>query len=89
MADQELQLRVGTDAGGGGCWEVVIDGVLYQDRCQAPLRKLIENRRVQQSHNPLARWPQLEPIEGLDEDAAAGQPGWAGMVQDEEGWQEG
>jgi len=88
MADQELQLRVGKDAEGGGCWEVVIDGVLHQDRCQAPLSKLIEHRRAQQSHNPLARWPQLEPIEGLDEDAAAGGAGWAGMAQDEEGWRE-
>jgi len=89
MADQELQLRVGKDAEGGGCWEVRIDGILHQNRSQAPLRALIEQRRAQQSHNPLARWPQFEPIEGLDEDAAAGQPGWAGMVQDEGGWREG
>jgi len=89
MANQDSELRVGRDAEGGGCWEVVIDGVLHQDRCQAPLRALIEQRRAQQSHNPLARWAQLEPIEGLDEDADAGQPGWAGMVQDEGGWREG
>jgi len=89
MADQELQLRVGKDAEGGGCWEVVIDGILHQDRCQAPLRKLIEHRRAQQPHNPWARWAQLEPIEGLDEDAVTGQPGWADMVQDERGWREG
>jgi hypothetical protein len=88
MADQELQLRVGKDAEGGGCWEVVINGVLHQDRGQAPLRALIKQRRAQQSHNPPARWAQLEPIEGLDEDAAAGQPGWAGMVQDGPGWRE-
>jgi len=89
MADQDFELRVGTDAEGGGCWEVVINGVLHQDRCQAPLRALIEQRRAQQSHNPLARWAQLEPIRGLDEDAVAGQPGWAGMVQDGPGWREG
>jgi hypothetical protein len=88
MADQDFELRVGTDAEGGGCWEVVINGVLHQDRCQAPLRALIKQRRAQQSHNPPARWAQLEPIEGLDEDAAAGQPGWAGMVQDGPGWRE-
>jgi hypothetical protein len=46
---------------------------------------LIEQRRAQQP----ARWAQLEPIDGLDEDTAAGQPGWAGMVQDEAGWLEG
>ena len=89
MADQELQMRVGTDAEGGGCWEVAIDGVLHQDRSQGPLRKLIEQHRAQQPHNPSARWAQLEPIEGLAEDAAAGQPGWAGMVQDGSGWREG
>lgn len=89
MADQELQLRVGKDAEGGGCWEVRIDGILHQNRSQAPLRALIEQRRAQQSHNPLGRWPQLESIEGLDEDTAAGQPGWAGMVQDGAGWREG
>ena len=89
MADQELQLRVGKDAEGGGCWEVRIDGILHQNRSQAPLRALIEQRRAQQSHNPSARWPQLEPIEGLDEDAVAGQLGWAGMVQDGAGWREG
>jgi hypothetical protein len=89
MADQELQMRVGTDAEGGGCWEVRIDGVLHQDRSQAPLRKLIEQHRAQQPRNPLARWAQLEPIEGLAEDADAGQPGWAGMVEDERGWREG
>jgi len=89
MANQELQLRVGKDAEGGGCWEIRIDGILHQNRSQAPLRALIEQRRAQQSHNPLARWPQLEPIEGLDEDAVAGQPGWAGMAQDERGWREG
>ena len=88
MADQDFELRVGTDAEGGSCWEVVINGVLHQDRCQAPLRALIKQRRAQQSHNPPARWAQLEPIEGLDEDAAAGQPGWAGMVQDGPGWRE-
>jgi len=89
MADQELQLRVGKDAEGGGCWEVRIDGILHQNRSQAPLRALIEQRRAQQLHNPLGRWPQLESIEGLDEDTAAGQPGWAGMVQDGAGWREG
>jgi hypothetical protein len=89
MADQELQLRVGTDADGGACWEVCIDGVLHQDRSPAQLRVLIEQHRAQQPHNPLARWAQLEPIEGLGEDAAAGQPGWAGMVQDGSGWREG
>ncbi len=89
MANQELQLRVGKDAEGGGCWEVRIDGILHQNRSQAPLRALIEQRRAQQSHNPLGRWPQLESIEGLDEDTDAGQPGWGGMVQDEGGWREG
>jgi hypothetical protein len=88
MADQELQLRVGTDADGGGCWGVIIDGVLHQDRSQTPLRALIERRRAQQPHNPSARWAQLEPIEGLDEDAAAGRPGCGGMVQDGSGWRE-
>ena len=88
MADQELQLRVGKDAGGGGCWEVRIDGILHQNRSQAPLRALIEQRRAQQSHNPLARWFQLEPIEGLDEDADRCELGWAGMVQDGAGWRE-
>jgi hypothetical protein len=86
MADQELQLRVGTDAKGGGCWEVCIDGVLHQDRSQAPLRALIEQQQGRQPHNPSARWAQVEPIEGLDEDADAGQAGWGGMVQDEGGW---
>jgi hypothetical protein len=89
MADQELQLRVGTDADGGACWEVCIDGVLHQDRSPAHLRALIKQHRAQQPHNPSARWAQLEPIEGLDEDAAAGQPGWGGMVEDERGWREG
>jgi hypothetical protein len=90
MADQELQLRVGTDARDGGyCLEVFIDGVLHQDRSPAHLRALVEQHRAQQPHNPLARWAQLEPIEGLDEDADAGQPGWAGMVQDGAGWREG
>ena len=90
MADQELQLRVGTDADGGGyCLEVLIDGVLHQDRSPAQLRALIEQHRAQQPHNPSARWAQLEPIEGLDEDADAGQSGWAGMVEDERGWREG
>jgi hypothetical protein len=64
---------------------VIIDGALHQDRSQTPLRALIEQRRAQQ----LARWAQLEPIEELDEDAAAGRPGWAGMVQDGSGWREG
>ena len=85
MADQELQLMVGTDAEGGACWEVTIDGVLHQDRSPAQLRALIEQRRAQKP----ARWAQLEPIEGLDEDADAGQGGWRGMVQDEGGWREG
>ena len=86
MADQDFQTRVGTDARDGGyCLEVCIDGVLVQDRSPAQLRALIEQRRAQQS----ARWAQLEPIEGLDEDADAGQPGWAGMVQDGAGWREG
>ena len=89
MADQELQLRVGKDAEGGGCWEVVINGVLHQDRCQAPLRALIKQRRAQQSHNPPARWAQLEPIEGLEEAADRCEPGWAGMVQEEGGWRTG
>ena len=89
MADQDFQLRVGTDAEGGGCWEVAIDGVLHQDRSQTPLRALIEQRRAQQPHNPSARWAQLEPVEGLDEDADAGQAGWGGMVQDGSGWREG
>ena len=80
MADQELQLRVGTDAEGGGCWEVTIDGALHQDRSQTPLRKLIEQRRAQQPHNPSAQWAELEPV--------AGRPGWAGMVQDGSGWRE-
>ena len=85
MADQELQLRVGTDAKNGGyCLEVCIDGVLHQDRSAAQIRALIEQRRAQQP----ARWAQLEPIEGLDEDAAAGRPGWGGMVQDGAGWRE-
>jgi hypothetical protein len=80
MADQELQLRVGTDAEGGGCWEVTIDGALHQDRSQTPLRKLIEQRRAQQPHNPSAQWAELEPV--------AGRPGWAGMVQDGSSWRE-
>jgi len=90
MAEQDFQTRVGTDARDGGyCLEVLIDGVLHQDRSPAQLRALIEQRRAQQSHNSLARWPQLEPIEGLDEDTDAGQPGWVGMVQDGAGWREG
>ena len=90
MADQDFQLRVGTDAEGSGCWEVVINGVLHQDRCQAPLRALIEQHRAQQPHNPLARWAELEPIEEPDEEAADRcEPGWAGMVQDGSGWREG
>ena len=88
MADQELQLRVGKDAEGGGCWEVRIDGILHQNRSQAPLRALIEQRRAQQSHNPWARWAHLEPIEGLDEDADRRKPGLAGMVQEGPGWRE-
>jgi hypothetical protein len=89
MADQDSGLRVGTDAEGGGCWEVVINGVLHQDRCQAPLRKLIKQHQTQQSHNPSARWAQLEPLEGLEETVDRCEPGWAGMVQDEGGWREG
>jgi hypothetical protein len=70
MADQDFQTRVGTDAKDGGyCLEVFIDGVLHQDRSPAQLRALIEQRRAQQP----ARWAQLEPIEGLDEDADAGR----------------
>ena len=85
MADRDFQTRVGTDAKDGGyCLEVFIDGVRHQDRSPAQLRALIEQRRAQQS----ARWAQLEPIEELDEDAAAGRPGWAGMVQDGSGWRE-
>jgi hypothetical protein len=87
MADQELQLMVGTDAEGGACWEVTIDGVLHQDRSPAQLRALIEQRRAKQPH-PSARWAQLEPVEGLAEDADAGQAGWGGMVQDGSGWRE-
>jgi hypothetical protein len=89
MADQDFQLRVETDAEGGCCWEVRIDGILHQNRSQAPLRKLIEQQQGRQPHNPSAQWAQLEPIEGLDEDADAGQPGWAGMVRDGSGWREG
>jgi len=89
MSDQELQLRVGTDAGGGGCWEVRINGILHQNRSQTPLRKLIEQHQARQLHHSWARWAQLEPIRGLDEDAVAGQPGWAGMVQNGPGWREG
>jgi hypothetical protein len=90
MADQDFRTRVGTDARDGGyCLEVLIDGVWHQDRSPAQLRALIEQRRAQQPHTPLTRWAQLEPIEGLDEDADAGQPGWAGMVQNEGGWREG
>jgi hypothetical protein len=86
MADRDFQTRVGTDARNGGyCLEVFIDGVLHQDRSPAQLRAWIEQRRAQQP----ARLAQLEPIEGLDEDADAGQPGWAGMVQDGSGWREG
>jgi hypothetical protein len=88
MADQDFEITGGRDAEGGCCWEVIIDGVLHQDRSQTPLRKLIEQRRAQQPHNPSAQWAQLEPIEGLDEDADAGRPGWGGMVQDEGGWRE-
>jgi hypothetical protein len=85
MADQDFQTRVGTDARDGGyCLEVFIDGVLHQDRSPAQLRAWIEQRRAQQP----ARWAQLEPIEGLGEDADAGRPGWGGMVQDEGGWRE-
>ncbi len=90
MADQDFQTRVGTDARDGGyCLEVLIDGVLHQDRSPAQLRALIEQHRAQQPHNPSARWARLEPIEGLNEDADAGQPGWGGMVQDEGGWHKG
>lgn len=86
MADQDFETRVGTDAKNGGyCLEVCIDGVLHQDRSPAQIRALIEQRRAQQ----LARWAQLEPIEGLDEDADAGRPGWGGMIEDEGGWREG
>jgi hypothetical protein len=87
MANQDFQTRVGTNARDGGyCLEVFIDGVLHQDRSPAQLRALIEQRRAQQPHNQPARWAQLEPIEGLDEDADPGRVGWGGMVQDEGGW---
>jgi hypothetical protein len=77
MADQDFQTRVGTDARDGGyCLEVSIDGVLHQDRSPAQLRAWIEQRRAQQP----ARWAQLEPIEGLGEDADAGRPGWGGLA---------
>jgi hypothetical protein len=49
---------------------------------------LIEQRRAQQPHNPSARWAELEPVEGLAEDADAGQAGWGGMIEDEGGWRE-
>jgi hypothetical protein len=88
MADQELQLRVGTDAEGGGCWEVSIDGVRHQNRSAAQIRALIEQRRAQQRRNPSARWAQLEPIEGLEEDADGERNGGACMVQCEGGWRE-
>jgi hypothetical protein len=89
MADQDFEITGGRDAEGSCCWEVIIDGVLHQDRSQTPLRKLIEQHRAQQPHNPSAQWAELEPVEGLAEDADAGQPGWAGMVEDEMGWREG
>jgi hypothetical protein len=89
MADQGLQLRVGTDAKNGGyCLEVCIDGVLHQDRSAAQIRALIEQRRAQQRHNPSARWAQLEPIEGLEEDADGERNGGACVVQCEGGWRE-
>ena len=60
------QLRVGTDARGSGCWEVVIDGTLHQGRSTGPLRELIERWRAQQPVTDLiARWAHLPHIEGL------------------------
>ena len=62
----ELQLKVGTDAQGGGCWEVVIDGTLHQDRRPGPLRELIDRWRAQQPTTHLiAAWAHLPHIEGL------------------------
>jgi hypothetical protein len=60
---------------------------LHQDRSPAQLRALIEQRRAKQPH-PSAHRAELEPVEGLAEDADAGQAGWGGMVQDGSGWRE-
>lgn len=62
----EPQLRVGTDARGSGCWEVVIDGTLHQNRSPRPLRELIDRWRAKQpTTNLIARWAKLTYIEGL------------------------
>ena len=62
----EPQLQVGTDARGSGCWEVVFDGTLHQDRRPGPLRELIDRWRAQQPTTHLiAAWARLLPIEGL------------------------
>jgi hypothetical protein len=62
----EPQLKVGTDARGSGCWEVVINGTLYQNRSPGPLRELIDRWRAKQPTTHLiARWANLPYIEGL------------------------
>jgi hypothetical protein len=62
----EPQLRVGTDARGSGCWEVVIDGTLHQDPRPGPLWELIERWRAKQPVPSLiARWARLPHVEGL------------------------
>ena len=62
----ELQLKVGTDARGAPCCEVVIDGTLHQDPRPGPLRELIDRWRAKQPTTHLiTRWARLLPIEGL------------------------
>jgi len=62
----ESEPTAGRDADGGTCWEVVIDGVLYQDRSMKNIRRLMAAHLSQKpTPNPSARWAPLESIEGL------------------------
>lgn len=64
------ELQVGTDASGGACWEVEIDGVCHRSRSADVLRALMEAHLNQKSNpNPSAQWALLEPIEGLCSDS--------------------
>lgn len=60
------ELRVGTDASGGACWEVEINGVWHRSRSAGVLRELMAGSLNQKpTPTPYGRWALLEPIEGL------------------------
>ena len=54
------ELRVGTDASGGACWEVEIDGVCHQSRRIDVLRELIR-QNLNQKPIPIPFWLPAPP----------------------------